>query len=296
MDEEKVARVSTVGERLKAARTKKKMSLEDIAAQTRIPLRHLESIEESAWDRLPAPTYTIGFAKAYAGAVGVDRAEVSEQLREELGGFKYTVTSVDTFEPADPARSMPKWLVIGAIFAVLLVVLALTWLNKRALQDTSEPITNTETAAPAATEPPPLTAPTPQGPVVLTAKEPTWIQVYEKGGQTFFSGTLNAGQNFTVPPNAAAPLLKTGKPEGLTITVGSAVAPEVGPAAKMVSDVSLLGPDLMKGGATSAAEASTTAAQSPPSRPARSPRRASAPAPAAAPTTADAAPANTAGE
>jgi len=176
------------------------------------------------------------------------------------------------------------------------VVLALTWLNKRALQDTSEPITNTETAAPAATEPPPLTAPTPQGPVVLTAKEPTWIQVYEKGGQTFFSGTLNAGQNFTVPPNAAAPLLKTGKPEGLTITVGSAVAPEVGPAAKMVSDVSLLGPDLMKGGATSAAEASTTAAQSPPSRPTRSPRRASAPAPAAAPTTADAAPANTAGE
>jgi cytoskeleton protein RodZ len=252
MDEEKAARGSTVGERLKAARTRKKMSLEDIAAQTRIPLRHLESIEQSAWDRLPAPTYTIGFAKAYAGAVGLDRAEVGDQLRDELGGFRYTVTSVETFEPADPARSMPKWLVIGAIVAVLLVVAALTWLNKRALQDTSEPAANVETSAPANAAPPPLTAPTPQGPVVLSAKEPTWIQVYEKGGKTFFSGTLTPGQNFTVPNDSTAPLLKTGKPEGLTITVGSAVAPSVGPPAKMVSDVSLLGSDLMKGGATGA--------------------------------------------
>jgi cytoskeleton protein RodZ len=302
MDEEKVARGSTVGERLKAARTKKKMSLEDIAAQTRIPLRHLQSVEESAWDRLPAPTYTIGFAKAYAGAVGIDRAEVSEQLREELGGYRYTVTSVDTFEPADPARSMPKWLVIGAIIAVLLVVLAMTWLNKRALQDSAEPAVNAEAPPAAANQPPPLTAPTPQGPVVLKAKEPVWLQVYEKGGQTYYSGTLNAGEDYTVPSTATAPLLKTGKPEGLTITVGSAVAPDVGPPAKMVSDVSLLGPDLMKGGATASTEpvpASTTpAAASKPARSAPPRRRAttSAPAPAPATTTTEPVPANTTGE
>lgn len=301
MDEEKVARGSTVGERLKAARTKKKMSLEDIAAQTRIPLRHLESVEESAWDRLPAPTYTIGFAKAYAGAVGLDRAEVSEQLREELGGYRYTVTSVDTFEPADPARSMPKWLVIGAIIAVLLVVLAMTWLNKRALQDTADPAANAEAPQAAANEPPPLTAPTPQGPVVLKAKEPVWIQVYEKGGQTYFSGTLDTGQDFTIPSSAAAPLLKTGKPEGLIITVGSAVAPDVGPPAKMVSDVSLLGPDLMKGGTSVASGPAPNSTPAAPTRPARSaPSRqrpsSSAPATAPAPAQADAAPANTTGE
>src|SRR5690348_15534735 len=81
--------VSTVGERLKAAREQKKLSLEDIAAQTRIPQRHLESIENGDWENLPAPTYTIGFAKSYASAVGLDRYEIGDQLREEMGGQRF---------------------------------------------------------------------------------------------------------------------------------------------------------------------------------------------------------------
>ncbi len=68
LDEELVeAEPPTVGERLRAAREEKKLSLEDVAAQTRIPQRHLASIETAEWDSLPAPTYTIGFAKNYAG-------------------------------------------------------------------------------------------------------------------------------------------------------------------------------------------------------------------------------------
>lgn len=293
MDEEEVAQEPTVGERLKAARIKQKLSLEDLAAQTRIPLRHLESIEESAWDRLPAPTYTIGFAKSYAGAVGIDRAEVGDRLRDELGGSRYTAAVTETFEPADPARSMPKGLVIGAIIAVLLVVALLSWLNQRSLQDNGEPVPAQEPSAAAGQEPPPLSAPTPQGPVAVAPKEPVWLQIYEKGGTTYFSGIMNPGQNFTVPAEARAPLLKTGKPEGLTITVGSAVAPPVGPAGKMASDVSLLGADLLKGGAAPAAApapatAATTPASSAPARrqvPPAKPRPAPAPPPAIQPAT-----------
>ena len=86
-DEELVeTHAPTVGERLRAAREEKKLSLEDIAAQTRIPQRHLESIEKAEWDKLPAPTYTTGFAKSYASAVGLDRTEIGDQLREEMGG------------------------------------------------------------------------------------------------------------------------------------------------------------------------------------------------------------------
>ncbi|MEO7655090.1 MAG: helix-turn-helix domain-containing protein, partial [Sphingomicrobium sp.] len=224
MDEDKVDTGGpTVGERLKAARTKQKMSLEDIAAQTRIPIRHLESVEQSAWDRLPAPTYTIGFAKAYAGAVGLDRAEVSERLREELGGYRYTVISTETFEPADPARTMPKWLVIGAIAAVLLLVLLLSWLNERSLDGSGELVANSGETVAAAPATPPAAQAAAQGPVVLTALEQVWLQVYEANGTSYFSGMLNQGQNFTVPPSASAPLLKTAKPEGLRITVGNRI-------------------------------------------------------------------------
>src|SRR3954454_9630714 len=97
----------TVGERLRAAREQKGISLEDVAAQTRIPQRHLASIETAEWDSLPAPTYTLGFAKSYASIVGLDRTDIANQRREEMGGQRFAATSSDAFEPADPARTMP---------------------------------------------------------------------------------------------------------------------------------------------------------------------------------------------
>ena len=105
----------SVGERLREAREAAGLSLEDIATSTRIPTRHLESIEASDFTRLPAPTYTVGFAKNFAGAVGLDRAEIGEQLRAEMGGTRPISTTAEVFEPADPARAMPKWLIFGAI-------------------------------------------------------------------------------------------------------------------------------------------------------------------------------------
>ena len=126
LDEELVEQEqSPVGEQLRLAREAKKLSLEDVAAQTRIPLRHLASIETGDWDNLPAPTYTIGFAKSYASAVGLDRSEVGNQLREEMGGQRFATNASDVFEPADPRRTMPKGLVIGAIVAVVVLTVML---------------------------------------------------------------------------------------------------------------------------------------------------------------------------
>src|SRR5262245_55704285 len=149
MDEEEVETdVPSVGERLRAAREEKGLSLEDIAAQTRIPRRHLESIEAADWDRLPAPTYTIGFARNYASVVGLDRADVADQLRAEMGGQR-TATTTEVFEPADPARTMPKSLVIGAILAVIVLVAAMSWLRSRSLEQPDETVSNAPTVAPA---------------------------------------------------------------------------------------------------------------------------------------------------
>ena len=284
MDEELVETdVPSVGERLRAAREEKGMSLEDIAAQTRIPRRHLESIENADWNKLPAPTYTIGFARSYASSVGLDRADIADQLRTEIGGSRpQTMLSPEVFEPADPARTMPKTMVFGAIAAVLVLVLVMTWLNNRSLEP-DEPTADASAAAPAAAPPPsapaPGTAPA-QGPVVLAAIEPVWLQVSEKGGATLFANTLQPGQSYAVPPTATAPVLKTGKPEALRITVGNTVAPAVGPAATTVSDVSLLPADLLKTGQPTAPAAASNSAPAAARTPATPPARArTAPAP-----------------
>ena len=240
----------TVGQRLRAAREEKKLSLEDVAAQTRIPQRHLASIENAEWDSLPAPTYTIGFAKNYASAVDLDRTDIGNQLREEMGGQRFANTSSDVFEPADPARTMPKSLVIGAIIAVILLVGIMSWLNKRALEEpgtsNNSAIAETPTPVPQPAASAPATPAAANGPVVLNATQQVWLQVSEKSGASLFAGLLQPGQSYTVPANATSPVLKTGKPEALKISVGSQVVGPVGPAATTVSNVSLLPADLMK--------------------------------------------------
>jgi cytoskeleton protein RodZ len=265
--DDEIIQTSSVGERLKAAREKKQLSLEDIADQTRIPLRHLQNLEAGDWSNLPAPTYTIGFAKSYASAVDLDRTEIGEDLRAEMGGQRFETGSPEVFEPADPARTMPKWLVLSAIGAIALLIIVMTWLNNRSLEPevVEEPAAEVTATAPA-TQPAPGPAQPAQppagpatGPVVLTATEPAWIQVTD-GGRTLFSGELAAGQSFTVPQNATAPLLKAGKPEALRVTVGTATTPPIGPAGRVASDVSLAPADLMRGGATP----STPAPSAPP--------------------------------
>src|SRR6476661_10738649 len=203
----------TVGERLRVARAKQKLSLEDVAAQTRIPQRHLASIETGDWDSLPAPTYTIGFAKNYAGVVGLDRTEIGEQLREEMGGQRFATTSADVFEPADPRRTMPKSLVIGAVIAAVLLIVLMSVLNRRSLDQSDQ---NSTTNPPAAAAPSPAPAPAQQapapaaaGPVALTALAPAWIQITDQG-KSLFQGELQPGQSYSVPATATAPMLKAG--------------------------------------------------------------------------------------
>jgi cytoskeletal protein RodZ len=266
MDEELVeSDLPTVGERLRAAREEKKLNLEDIAAQTRIPLRHLESIEAADWDHLPAPTYTVGFAKSYASSVGLDRTEIGEQLREEMGGQRFATSQTEVLEAADPARTMPKWLVFGAIGAVILLIVVMSWLNRRSLDQTDEPAPPVA-AAPVQqqpTAPPPAQPAAAQGPVVLTATGPAWIQVTDQG-KTLFQGELAPGQTYAVPPTAIAPLLKAGKPEALQIKVGAATAPTVGPPGKVATNVSLKPADLMRGPAQPVAAPSAPAAPAAP--------------------------------
>jgi cytoskeletal protein RodZ len=282
----------TVGERLRAAREKMGLSLEDLAAQTRIPQRHLESIERADWDALPAPTYTTGFAKSYASAVGLDRTDIGDQLRAEMGGQRFTANTMETFEPADPRRSMPKWLVIGTIVALVVIVGLMSWLNNRSLEQTDNganaPVA-TATNAPPAQQPAQAAATPPAaGPVLLTATDAVWMQITESGGTTLFSGVLQAGQTFTVPPQSSGAMLKTAKPEALKITVGGRIAPQVGPPAKKVT-VSLAPADLLKGPAA-AESAAAPAAATPSPTPRRSasppaPSPAPAPAPAETPST-----------
>jgi cytoskeletal protein RodZ len=255
-----------VGERLRVAREEKGLSLDDVAKQTRIPIRHLEHIERGEWDAMPAITYSVGFARSYANVVGLDGPSVGAELRQQLGGIRNAAAGPAAYyEPADPARVPPRWIAIVAILlAVLIVGGYLIW-RSHAGGSGSDATDIVESSAPPTSAPPapkaqpaaPAAAVPTGGPVVLTAGEDVWLRVSD-GAQpkALFQGILKGGQRYEVPATASAPTLRTGRANVLAVTVGGRPVPPLGPPEKTVANVSLRAADLIaraRGGAAATA-------------------------------------------
>jgi len=252
--EEDGAESLSTGEQLKRAREAKGLSLDDVASQTRIPIRHLQSIEQEDWDALPAPTYAVGFARNYANAVGLDGAALASALRERMGGAvrSRAPAAAEYYEPADPSRVPPKGLVIGALlFAAVLALLYYfffaSWRDGEspAPAPAEAPPTEQSAPAPAAAAAAPVT-----GAVRLTATGEVWLRITDgAGGAQLFSGSLTAGQSFDVPATAQRPVIRTGRPHLLRASAGGRDLGPLAPEERTIDGVSLLAQDLAARGA-----------------------------------------------
>ncbi len=264
---------TTVGARLRAAREARGQSLDEIGRQTRVPVRHLVQIEDGRLEGLPAAPYSAGFVKAYARAVDLDPVALSHEFRVELAEATSIAPRIvyEPYEPADPVRLPPRLLAIVAAAIALLLVLGYGIVRSGLLTGEGPDMraklaANGEQTAPAATATPaPATnpanppapagqpaatpAPAASGPVRLTAVQPTWVKISERDGPTLFMGVLDKGKTYDVPATAADPVIRTGKPEGLEVTVGGKAVAPLGPPAHTISNVSLKADALAHGGA-----------------------------------------------
>ncbi|MEA3004269.1 MAG: cytoskeleton protein RodZ [Sphingomonadales bacterium] len=265
---------SPIGERLRVAREAKGISLDDVARQTRIPIRHLEHIEREEWDALPAITYSVGFVRSYANAVGLDGPALGAELREQLGGARSAgAASTAYYEPADPARVPPRWMAVAAALLALLIVAGYIVWRHHAVGDADAVGPTSAEIPPAAPAPAPRpNAPAPppaaaNGPVTLSASEDVWIRVYEAGSpKSIFQGLLKAGQSYQVPSTASAPEIRMGRPNVLRVTVGTTQIPPLGPPERMVKDVSLRPADLLARAQAGATPPASAPAAAPPAQ------------------------------
>ncbi len=229
-----------VGERLRAARERLGMSLAEIGARTRVPLRHLETIEASNYGALPSPTYAVGFVRAYARAVGEDEVVLARDVRAEALKAPRLTPQYQPYEVADPARVPSRGLVIAAAgVALAVVVLAILWFatglmrGQDAAPEAAPPVA---VAVPAAA---PSTAPalSSTGQVTLTAKGEVWMRVYDSANKTLFTGTLKAGEKFDVPQDAKDPMINIGRPDQILVTLNGSNLPPLGPPERAIKDV-----------------------------------------------------------
>lgn len=231
-----------VGDRLRGLREAQGLELSDIAARTRIPLRHLAAVEASDYAALPSQTYALGFVRSYARAVGASDTDLAAQLRAELGREPLPEPGRQVYEPVDDARLPSKLLAWTAlVLAVLVIGGYALWRNQNLGGDTPV-VTPVEApaTAPTANTMPAAAAPAPAttGQVVLTATAPVWVKISD-GTNNLVMRELAPNERYEVPLTAADPRIQTGKAEALTVTVdGQAVAP-LGPPAKTIKNVSL---------------------------------------------------------
>jgi hypothetical protein len=74
--------METIGQQLRAARERKKITLEAAAQATKIKGEHLASLEANEFDDIEAPVYVKGFIKIYARFLGIEeRPLVDAYLR-----------------------------------------------------------------------------------------------------------------------------------------------------------------------------------------------------------------------
>jgi cytoskeleton protein RodZ len=117
-EEERVASLQEVGQRLKQAREAQGLSLNEISARTRITLRHLKALEEGAEGELPEVFYIRGFLKKYAEVVGLSPGDVADAYRS---------APVPTAPLPDLRQGTGRWGYYVLVAALLTGLLALAW-------------------------------------------------------------------------------------------------------------------------------------------------------------------------
>lgn len=76
-------KMETLGQKLKAARLKRKMTASEAAKATRIKIQHIEALERDDFSSIAAAAYAKGFIRIYAEYLGINATPLVEEYMEK---------------------------------------------------------------------------------------------------------------------------------------------------------------------------------------------------------------------
>jgi cytoskeleton protein RodZ len=107
------------GEHLKRERELRGVSLDEIAAATRIKTSFLEALENGRWNELPGGAFNRGFVRATAHFLGLDEDGMVAEYALEIGGESQAKA------PSQPSGALPRdyrpALIAVSVFFLLLI-------------------------------------------------------------------------------------------------------------------------------------------------------------------------------
>lgn len=112
------------GTALREARQELGLTLEQVAAATKIRKDYLVALEEGDCRQLPPKAYALAYAKTYAEYVGLDAGDVAETMKAEY--LFAEARKLELVKTRSRERRLPRGLV-GAAAVILLTLTAMTW-------------------------------------------------------------------------------------------------------------------------------------------------------------------------
>ncbi len=180
-----------IGSSLREARTRQNLDFEEMELRTKVRSKYLRLLEEERFDQLPGHTYTKGFLRVYADALGLDgRLYVDEYNSRHVAGEEDYAPKTRRLAPVKHRRAARREsrivavALLGIVLATALVIAAWRFGGADAPQVQGVNVTGTPAAT--ATTGQQITL------QVRAAKGPTYVEVRvgSPSGAPLYSGTL----------------------------------------------------------------------------------------------------------
>ena len=247
----------SVGARLARARVQRGLSIEQVAAITKLRVSHIQKIEADAFEGLDAEVFIRAHLRVIAVAVGEDPIEIlreyasdqtvnldpstlPQKVSDDLNIFERRKT-----EALPKPRSYTVPLILSAL-AVLVAVLAFTQFTKSG-STPSDSLSPTNSQSVSTTADPTIEPSDPASSVdpsvvtiTISARQTSWLRVVANSGEELFQRNLEAGESFTFT-DLTSINVRVGFPPGLDFTINGSFVGPLGDGSSVVDETFVVG-------------------------------------------------------
>jgi cytoskeletal protein RodZ len=214
---------ATLGAALRRAREQRGLTIQQIAATTRIPARHLEALERDDLGAVPGGMYLRSEIRTYADAVGLDRSVALGYLRpasEPSAAADAAVLS--GVAPASPEHGTRWRVVIASACLVAAAIVGWRW-EQREPATSSGPVLSEEGRAPDSATHAVTAAPEPasdlQRPITTTTPVPAGTSGTTASAALPASATTTLAEPPPAPAVVQPELEIVSEPAGARVTI-----------------------------------------------------------------------------
>jgi cytoskeleton protein RodZ len=127
--------MESIGEKLRLARERNNLTIEQVARETHVAKRFLKALEDEEFAAFPGETYAMGFLRSYAEYLGLN----SEELIGIYRNIKIQEQPLPMNELLESRRRLPPLRIIIYVVAAVLALAAVGYLIYRASARTGAP-------------------------------------------------------------------------------------------------------------------------------------------------------------